>query len=419
MKKPLIVAILVLSLALGFTGVSTLSADDWPEPYESYFLYYGRHPSNENTGWHDNAQGITHDENCWFITQKGRLWKIPVTHDLESVSPSDPGVSRISLGDVEPLHDLGYDHFGDLSYYYNKYDREGYLVIPLEGGIVPALAVFRSSNLDYVGYDLLVGQTDAGWCAIDPDGYLYSSNSRAAGYFKYTLRWDLLPNEVRLQQIAPPLPFLDESDNPLELYHLQGGVFSESGNLLYIVSGYYDDRYPNDGINVFDTQTHRRVQRSTNGYGHFNYDFDPGCCEWEEPQGLTIWDLDELPPESRPPDIGGQLHIILLDVDLTSDDEVTLRHYMHTIHVDGNYTGGEEHGRPWDPFNTISEANNLAWDGARIKIQAGSYPESLTFSRQIQLLAIEGTVKIGEGGGISLSPSAAINISRSGILKIY
>lgn len=425
MKKHIITAVLAIGLALGFTGILAASADDWPEPYESYFLYYGQHPKEKEAGWHQDAQGITHDENYWFITQSDTdgepeersLWKIPVTHDLESVSPSDPGVTRISLDDVKPLCDLGYNHLGDLSYY--EYKGEGYLVIPVEGGTIPALAVFRSSNLDYVGHDLLVGQTDAGWCAIDPDGYLYTSNSQATGYYKYSLRWDLLPNEVRLQQICPPLPFLDEFGNPLTLAYMQGGVFSESGHLLYVVSGFYNDRYPNDGISVFDTQTHRRVQQSTNGWGHFDYEFHPGWSKYEEPQGLTIWDLDD----GRAPHIGGQLHVILLDNDeldpwWPDDDDVYLKHYTESIHVDGTYTG-EEHGRAWDPFNTVGEANDFAWNGARICVNAGTYPESLMFSKQVQVLAEEGNVSLGTGGYILLTPSGAINLSAGGGLKIY
>ncbi len=65
-----------------------------------------------------------------------------------------------------------------------------------------------------------------------------------------------------------------------------------------------------------------------------------------------------------------------------------------TIHVNSAYTG-EELGTPDQPFNTVTEAINLAWNGARIKIQAGSYPEALTASTQVLLLANGGTVSIG------------------------
>jgi hypothetical protein len=65
-----------------------------------------------------------------------------------------------------------------------------------------------------------------------------------------------------------------------------------------------------------------------------------------------------------------------------------------TIHVDGSYVGTEL-GTPSQPFDTVTEAYDLAWDGARIKIEAGSYPETLTMSKEVALLANGGTVIIG------------------------
>lgn len=66
-----------------------------------------------------------------------------------------------------------------------------------------------------------------------------------------------------------------------------------------------------------------------------------------------------------------------------------------TIYVDGIYVG-EELGTPSKPFNTVGEANNFAWDGSRIKIKSGSYPETLTFTKQLTVLAEGGVVTIGE-----------------------
>lgn len=66
-----------------------------------------------------------------------------------------------------------------------------------------------------------------------------------------------------------------------------------------------------------------------------------------------------------------------------------------TISVNGSYNG-EELGTPTKPYNTVGEANNFAWNGSRIKIQAGSYPETLTFSKELTLLATGGMVTIGQ-----------------------
>lgn len=66
-----------------------------------------------------------------------------------------------------------------------------------------------------------------------------------------------------------------------------------------------------------------------------------------------------------------------------------------TINVDGSY-GGTEVGTPDQPFNTVGEANQLAWDGVRIKIKTGSYPETLTISKKVTLFSNGGPVVIGE-----------------------
>jgi len=66
-----------------------------------------------------------------------------------------------------------------------------------------------------------------------------------------------------------------------------------------------------------------------------------------------------------------------------------------TIHLNRFYMGSEL-GTPSQPFRTVSAANNFAWDGARIKIQAASYPETLTFSKPLEVLAVGGTVTIGQ-----------------------
>jgi hypothetical protein len=149
-----------------------------------------------------------------------------------------------------------------------------------------------------------------------------------------------------------------------------------------------------DGIHVFDLSTGTRIQRSTNGYGYFNYEFHPGLPSSEEPEGITIWDLDD----GRAPGIRGQLHVLLLDNDDPSYDEpddVYMKHYTHTIYVDRGYSG-EEKGTNWKPFNTVGEANNFAWDGARIKIKAGSYPEQTTFSKRVEVVTHSGTATIGK-----------------------
>jgi hypothetical protein len=67
-----------------------------------------------------------------------------------------------------------------------------------------------------------------------------------------------------------------------------------------------------------------------------------------------------------------------------------------TMHVDGTAFVPPWNGTPAHPFRTVSQANSAAWDGLRIKIRTGAYPESLTISKQLTLIASGGTVTIGQ-----------------------
>lgn len=380
MIKKRILATLILSFGIMFVTKAAPSN----ALYEAYYLYLGNYPSEANPGWHENVQGLTHDRDNWFITQTKDLWKIPVTHDLDSVSPTDRGVTRIGLGSVPELVNAGYNHFGDPEYY--DFDGQGYVVIPIEDvdNRTPCngIAVFRAETLEFLALQCLSGQGAAPWVAIGPEGNLYSSNSDDETVRKYSVDWSGLKNRNELIVTpAPPVGLLDEQGSPVTLHSLQGGVISPSGQLLYLVA---------NGIQVFDLTTRQRVQRSTNGAGYFNYEFHPDAPDYEEPEGLTIWDLDD----GRAPGIRGQLHVLLLDNDITNADDVYLKHYSGSIYVDRNY-GGVEVGTPSKPFRTVVRANNLAWDGAQIKVRAGSYPESVTFSRRVIVTAIGGSVNIG------------------------
>ncbi|MCZ6777014.1 MAG: hypothetical protein O7D34_11220, partial [Ignavibacteria bacterium] len=210
--------------------------------------------------------------------------------------------------------------------------------------------------------------------------------------FKYFLNWSELNGAVILD-FEDEIDILDEDGAPLELHYMQGGVFSSSGDLLYLVSGYHTDTDKDrEGVHVFDThdmQSWIRVEHSTNGNGYFNYEFHPGWSRYEEPEGITILDLDD----RRAPGILGQLHVLLLDNEIY--DDVYLKHYTGTIYVNHAHTG-KELGTPAKPFNTVWEANDIAWDGARIKVKAGSYPETLTISKQVELVAEGGIVFIGK-----------------------
>ena len=103
--------------------------------------YLGNYPNARHSGWSEELQGVTHDDGNWYFTQKGALWKFPVSHDLnERVTEANPakGILRTRIPTV--LRDHGYNHFGDLDHH------RGHLFVPVEGGSMPVIAIFRAAD---------------------------------------------------------------------------------------------------------------------------------------------------------------------------------------------------------------------------------------------------------------------------------
>jgi hypothetical protein len=86
----------------------------------------------------------------------------------------------------------------------------------------------------------------------------------------------------------------------------------------------------------------------------------------------------------------------LLDNDWPSGDDVYLKNYTSTIYVDGANLTPPWSGTPANPYLTVSQAYNVAWDGARLCIYAGWYAEALTMSKRIGLTAEGGIASIGQ-----------------------
>ena len=402
--------------------------------YEGYYLFFGAHPDNEEPFYSVDAQGLTHDESNWFITQLQDLWKIPVEYDLgeQGVATSDPGVLHVHISDA-PLGQLGYKHFGDPDHH------KGYVLVPVgfQDEQPNGILLFKGADLSYVGRALLpTGVEDGGWVAVDTAGYIYTSPDNLTSIQRYSLDWDSVKSEPQgftlSLTLESDIEVVDENGAPLNLGLMAGGVFSPSGDLAYIVTGGMcldcphgvdidvDWMKEHAGIHVFDTRSQpwRRIQKSTNGSGYFNYKFEPGLLGGcDEPEGITMWDLDEVPNANASMRGRGQLHVFMLDNDGAEDDDVSLYHYLNTIYVNPSYAD-EETGEPHKPFRTVDGAYSMAWNGSRIKIESGSYQEAFTFAKQIQLLAKDGTVLLGGLGQLSLTTSAAVNLYSGGSLKL-
>lgn len=361
------------------------------EPTYSSFLYLATWPDNDSPGWHSEVQGLAHDDDHWYITQKYAIWRIPAQHDLSHDASAFP---RRHISSYTQL--AGYKHFGDADCYRPPGGGPRVLIVPVEGTAPqPAIAFFHADDtLECYGKaNLAVGQgSNAAWAAVDPQGLLYSSpdGSAANQLYAYKVNWGELasgkpPSLTHLRVIT----LLDEDSQPLPLEQTQGGEFAPAGDLFYFATGFYDGHYQNDGINVFDTTTWKRIRRAAQEVMPFLYHFDAGGVSFEEPEGLTVWDLTDC----QAPGVGGEIHALVLNNG--APDTVRLLHYADSMCVDQSFTGQSDWGKPHAPFTTVGQANDAAWDGARIKIKGGSYPETLVLSKRLQVLSQGGVVRIG------------------------
>jgi len=289
---------------------------------EFFFSYLGDYPADANPGWHEEAQGLAHDRDNWFITQRETLWKVPVEVDLNRLTPGRRGVRRVTIADYPALG--AYHHFGDPDYL--EVDGHGYLVVPVQGGppIAPGIALFDSDSLVYVAHAYTL-RSEMGWCAIDLKGRMYTSErGRNDSILRYDVDWRDLIRTASSRRSGRTTVLVYEIRPTASIRLLspasygQGGEVTRSGELLYVIA---------DGIHVIDLATGRRLMESSNGLGPFNFGYSPtnpiiGGLN-EEPEGMTLWDLDD----GRAPNVSGQLHVIILDNDAPDDDDISFKHY--------------------------------------------------------------------------------------------
>lgn len=283
---------------------------------ETRFL--GDYPKDREPGWSSECQGVTHDDSFWYITQKDRLWKFPVSFDLNrDVWPAVKSGMVKYVGIPDILRNQGYNHFGDLDYF------KGYLFIPVEEKDYrkPAkIAVFRAQDLTFVAeanLDAGQGGTHAMACAINPrDGQLYVSQFRHnddSSIRVLVYRQEIRGNQLILNYIRK-VTFFGEDGRTLYPKRIQGLAFSRDTGLLYLVS----DTGSSGGIFIFDLISGKRLQR-------IKVDYDPSIFGEirEELEGITVWNLDH----GKSPNISGQVHLIMIDNVGTGDDDLYFKHF--------------------------------------------------------------------------------------------
>ena len=396
--------------------------------YEGYYLKTATYPDDATNWWMNNGvevQGVTHDDDNWYFTLttkgggNGILRRIPRSVPLApgSTPPSNPGIKVVTMNEVPQLTP-NYWHWGDPDHY--KYNGVDYILVPIPG---PIIACFRADNLQYVNYANLDSsvQDYAGWCAVGTDVNIYTSSNHALAIHKYNVDWEDLitpDNNHSAMAYAGSYPLQNENGVPLQLFHMQGGEFTPSGELLYVVCGsagcdalgWFGPTFgpgeplPSDGIHVFETLNWREIKRSTNSEGgntHFNYNFNNGCTCFntgsQTPEGLTIWDLND----GSAPEISGQLHVLKDHYNEVCDDAVTMQHFGSNIYVNKD-TGVNPPSNPLTgtrgkPFKAFSDAINFypIWNGVNLLLKAGEYPTGpIVLNKRMQITSEGGAATI-------------------------
>ncbi len=317
-----------------------LKALEWPRTIDAIDDYpMDASPGSGKESWSHHCQGTANDGKNWFITSEWNLWKIPAEHPLAETE----GSPFATFPDY--LSAKGYYHMGDLDY------QSGHLYVPVEGhryegvwpfrteiGIVGRIALFdpkppvpvyiHSAELfnserphpDLSEEDKIETQTSVPWCAINPlNRLLFTSNFNADSLYVYEQAVvGSSTKGIFMLELTYKGKFAlkDSNGNSKSIYGIQGGVFSKNGH-LYLVSDNEVD-LSNSGIFGFDMITGRNVCRT-------RVNFNPSYPADEELEGIDIWDLDA-PGAPHVPSIKGQIHVIMVDVDIPTDD-VYFKHY--------------------------------------------------------------------------------------------
>lgn len=290
------------------------------------FKKLASHPLDVTQPWSDEVQGITHDEDHWYLGQTSRLWKIPVGLDLAAALTADlPPAGVLSV----PLAGLGLDdfnHMGDLDWY------DGRLFVALEPreGVNRGsrVMVFDAGDLRFIASAELPGQGGhAPWCAVRPaDGLLYSSSFNGVDRL-HAYAFALTNGGLTLRH-EHDLPLRHKNGKPFTLREVQGGAFSPDSTIYLssnadrlVTGGPSGAGFPvaslpaQRGVHVFRADgLHLKALRIDTELGTVG----------EEIEGLCYWALDT----GTAPGISGQLHVVELDNDWPSRDELkALHHY--------------------------------------------------------------------------------------------
>lgn len=392
------------------------------EHFENAFLAQNKYPSGlTSVDWYPDdyeVQGVTNDGSNWFFTivdqdkTHGIMWRIPKSVALNGNVSGKTGVFKAHYDNIPDLKAQQFWHWGDPDHL--RYNGADYVLVPINSN-PPAIVCFKASNLSYVNYAWLDVKVNGGggWCAVGTDQDLYASINNPGAIAQYDADWETLVTTQKHEGIfefVKTHPLKNTNGSNLKITDMQGGEFSPSGEMLYLVSGRGEclgngaPWTPQDGIHAIRTDIWTQVDQSdknAEAKTYFSYDYDPTCLPFsacptgsgsDTPEGLTFWDLED----GSAPGIRGSLHVLVDRYTwggIGCDDELIFHHYSTKIFIDKNATGGPGlPGRRDHPFNTFSDALQYypIWSGAHLVLRPGEYPVSPVTLTKRMLITSEG-----------------------------
>lgn len=196
----------------------------------------------------DEAQGITHDDSCWYYTSQWRIYK------LSRANPPEILAENHLLRIQKQLKGGFYKHLGGISYY------KGFVYVAVTGRTHPfssersgSIVVVFDRNLNFVKFGKFPQkiQRGAGWLAINPvNGHLYSSSPHR-NLFEYSLDFENGQELKLLHSYDIQYRHGDLTDEQWTDVPNQGGVFTRSGLLFYVLDIKDADMNPFTGIHAF------------------------------------------------------------------------------------------------------------------------------------------------------------------------
>lgn len=268
------------SLKAALKAMNSPEVSGWQKSGEEKFVGFT---------WTEECQGVTNDGQFWYFSSnntnlifedKQRIYKFPENMDA-------------GIEDTFSVGKYGCDHLGGIDCY------NGRIYAAMEG---PSKVVIINSNFQSASEAKLNGSTNNSsppqgtsfpWCAVNPwNGYLYSSRfnnvTEVYGYDPQdNFKW------VTTLQLAIPTN------------RVQGGCFSKNGHLLLTSDETHD-------IRCFSV-----LNGAYLGSAAIQVDASTG----EEVEGITIWDVQGFGG------VPSQVHVILLDNQVTENDDVFFKHY--------------------------------------------------------------------------------------------